>query len=94
MGRAASSKGLWLHNGRVVWPDFTILHPVTEEIFIWEHMGLMDEEEYRNRNLQKIVEYGKSGFLINNKLIVTMESRSLHIDAEEINAIVKRVFGE
>ena len=26
-----------------LYPDFTILHPKTGEIFYWEHFGMMDE---------------------------------------------------
>ena len=28
------------------YPDFTILHPVTNKIFYWEHFGMMDNAPY------------------------------------------------
>lgn len=80
-------------DGRIFWPDFMIKHPVTGEIYIWEHMGMMDKYKYRVHNLEKIYIYGRSDYIINDRLIVTMESDTKHMDITEIEEIVEKFFG-
>lgn len=81
-----------MKDGREYYPDFVIMHPVTREIFIWEHFGMMDIESYLFHAMDKIAIYGKSGYIVNDKLIVTMESETMHIDAEEIDEIIEKFF--
>ena len=33
-------------NELTVYPDFTILHPTTQQFFYWEHFGMMDKNNY------------------------------------------------
>lgn len=54
------------------YPDFTILKP-NGEIIIWEHMGLMDKEDYFIKNSRKIIEYRQNGYSLNSNLIITFE---------------------
>ncbi len=36
------------------YPDFTILHPVTNKIFYWEHFGMMDNAPYCDTACNKL----------------------------------------
>jgi hypothetical protein len=47
----------YLADGSVVYPDFTIMHPVTHELYYIEFFGKMDEEEYAAINFNKIRNY-------------------------------------
>lgn len=54
------------------YPDFTILkHDGTT--LVWEHMGLMDKENYRTKNIKKLLEYRQNGYSIHTNLIITFE---------------------
>ena len=33
---------------KAYYPDFTIRHPYTGEIFYWEHVGMLDDPSYRS----------------------------------------------
>lgn len=44
-------------NGRTYYPDFTVLNKRTQEEYIFEHFGMMDNEEYRKHFYEKIELY-------------------------------------
>lgn len=52
---------LCLKSGKKKYPDFTLLKTVTREVIYHEHMGLMDDNEYRHANLVKLDEYRRNG---------------------------------
>ena len=37
-----------------IYPDFTIRHPVTGEVYYWEHFGMMDNENYAHNVYSKL----------------------------------------
>ena len=37
-----------------VYPDFTLLNVRTREIYYWEHLGMMDNQEYIQKTFVKI----------------------------------------
>ena len=55
-----------------IYPDFTILKADGTEI-IWEHMGLMDKEEYFIKNCRRIRRYTNNGYSLHTNLIITFE---------------------
>jgi len=55
------------------YPDFTICRPSDGKVFIWEHLGLMDQDIYRQRNIEKLSLYARYGFLPFDNLICTYE---------------------
>ena len=57
---------------KIVYPDFMILLP-SGDIVIWEHFGLMDDPEYKQKASEKIEEYRKCGFVQHKNLICTYE---------------------
>lgn len=59
-------------DGKNVYPDFMLLRPDGKRV-IWEHCGLMDNEEYFRKTMQKINEYRKIGYVQHNNLICTYE---------------------
>lgn len=64
---------IWFnYDFRPKYPDFTILKQNGETI-IWEHMGLMDKEDYFIKNSRKILEYRANGYSQNTNLIITFE---------------------
>ena len=71
----------------VFYPDFIIIAKDGRKV-IWEHMGLMDNDEYRSRANVKINAYLKAGFRQHTDLICTVES---DMDDEELlKGIIER----
>lgn len=62
-------------NGRKVHPDFVCINVRTRTMYIWEHLGSMDNSEYVNTNaLPKVKDYQNAGYITGKNLIFTMES--------------------
>jgi len=62
-------------NGKISYPDFKIIHPVTGELIIYEHFGRMDDPGYVNRNLWKIDDLVEDGFVLNETLLFSFETK-------------------
>ncbi len=82
--------------GRVViiHPDFTIMNPVTHEIFIWEHMGRMDSKSYASNTDSRIAQLCSIGFFPDDKLILTFEGGNHRLSTAEIEAKIFQFFPE
>ena len=80
---------LQIRNGYVIYPDFTFLDPVTLEEIYWEHFGLMDDEEYSNRALEKIKIYEAAGLYMGERLLVSFESSQVFLNLESVRHIIE-----
>lgn len=76
-------------NGRYIYPDFIIKRPKDGKIFIWEHFGKMQEDEYRYKNLNRIEEYHQTGFYLWDNLIASFDLGKNAIDMDYIDKIIK-----
>lgn len=82
-----------LHLGDItLYPDFTIYHPHTHELYYWEHFGLMDNRQYRQNAANKIVIYGDYGIYPSINLITTYETAANPINSENIMKIIQDYF--
>ena len=63
-------------NGKIVYPDFEILHPKINELIWWEHLGRADDGVYMQDNLEKLESYGNAGLIPGKNLIITSETAS------------------
>lgn len=75
-----------------LYPDFTIRHPKTGQIYFWEHFGLMDQPDYINRACQKIKLYSENGIIPGINLILTYETREHPLSIDQVEKIVKEYF--
>lgn len=78
--------------GIEMYPDFTVRHPVTGEIFYWEHFGLMDEEGYRNNACSKLRLYCENGIVPSINLITTYETKAHPLDIGHVKSIIEEHF--
>lgn len=76
----------------IIYPDFTIMHPVTGKLFYWEHFGLMDEPEYLQKTQFKLNNYIYHGIIPSIQLITTFETRDNPLDPELVESLVKHYF--
>ena len=85
-------QGVILKNGKIRYPDFTLLNKCTREEIYLEHLGLLDSEEYRADNLAKMDEYRASGIYLGKNLIITYETSKNPLDIGGIRGMLKEVF--
>lgn len=71
-----------------LWPDFTIMHPITEKILYWEHFGMVDDEEYVNICMKKQKLYIANGIIPNVNLIMTFETKDNPLTAEQVERVI------
>lgn len=80
---------LRLNNSRIVYPDFTVLDVANRREIYHEHMGLLDDEEYRYHNLRKIEEYRKNDIFAGKNLFITHEASGCPLNIREIEKCIR-----
>lgn len=70
-------------------PDFAVLNIRTRKTFYHEHLGMMDNEKYRQKNMRKLQAYHQNGFYEGINLIITMEGDGAMIDYKEMENILR-----
>lgn len=86
--------GLLFPDGSVIYPDFTIMHPRTGRIIYWEHLGMMDDEDYRSMFYEKMKKYSANGIFPNVNLILTCETGESPLDIELVEKIIGTFLAE
>lgn len=76
----------------IIYPDFTVKHPITGEIYYWEHFGMMDDPNYcRNVHL-KLQTYSSNGIIPTVHLIMTFETKEHPLNSDMIEGIIEYYF--
>jgi len=70
-------------------PDFTIIRKRDGRIIYWEHLGMMDDMEYRRGNKRKLEEYEKAGIVPWDNLIVTYDTIDGGLRADLVEAMIQ-----
>ncbi len=76
-----------------IYPDFTIQHPVTSKLYIWEHFGLADQAKYQNTMCNKIRSYINAGYVPGDNLILTYETADYPLDISYVQGLIDLHFG-
>lgn len=83
-------------NGRTKYPDFVILLPWSTEdhlyFLIWEHCGMMENEQYRKNHMGKFYLYAENGILPGVNCIFTYADRNHPLSLAQINAEIDRIY--
>lgn len=79
-------------DGYTYYPDFTIMHPITHEIFYWEHCGKIDDISYLEDNLSKYKRYFSHGIIPSVNLILTFETKDQPFDVDYAEEIISYYF--
>lgn len=77
-----------------VYPDFTCMRPSDGKVVYWEHLGLMDDPGYVQRNMKKIKEYIANDIIPTVDLILTYETKEHPLDLEYVHHMIKFYFLE
>lgn len=84
---------LELRNGTSAAPDFTMWDRKNRREIYHEHLGLMDDPEYRLRALRKIDDYRRSGIYVGKNLILTFEGDGAVLNMREMRKMMEEIFG-
>ena len=74
------------------YPDFTIRHPRTGEVYYWEHFGMMDEPPYAKKAMSKLNLYIENQIIPSINLITTYETKDHPLDLTQIKSIINYYF--
>ena len=69
--------------GRDNFPDFVLLHVEKRKMAIWEHFGLVDSEDYAQKNMKKLDEYEREGYQVGVDVLFSMEFEGRPFDIKE-----------
>lgn len=81
---------LVLQEGFTIYPDFRVLNVRRRKEYIWEHLGMMDDEAYARRAVNKLNLYINNGFLPGEQLIITMESQKTPLGTKTIEVMIEK----
>lgn len=76
----------------IYYPDFTIRHPKTGELYYWEHFGRMDKPKYIHKTYTKLETYAHHGIVPFVNLITTYETKTNPMSWEMIDKIIEEYF--
>ena len=71
-------------------PDFTVLNVRRRETMYWEHMGMMDDADYRNKALERIDHYQMTGYYPGRELILTYETGIQPVRTRILEGIIEK----
>lgn len=80
-------------DNKILYPDFTMLHPETKEKYYWEHMGMMDNPEYVQHACKKVEIYCSAGIYPGQNLILTYETKDNPLGMGQITRVLEEKFG-
>lgn len=79
-------------NGITIYPDFTIRHPKTGEVYYWEHFGLADDMSYVKNMNYKMELYISNNIIPSVNLICTYETKDNPLSFELVELLVNYYF--
>lgn len=75
-----------------IYPDFTILHPRTNQIVYWDHFGRMDDPSYNKNVGSKLQLYINHNIIPSINLITTYETKDWPLTIPALERIVEDFF--
>ena len=70
-------------------PDFTVMNIRNGKIFILEHLGMMDDMEYIEKNMRKLDIYERNGYLLGEKLLLTHETSKAPLSRSILDSYIE-----
>lgn len=74
----------------IVHPDFTCLHIRTRKELVWEHFGMMADENYAENTLGKIQLYAANAFVQGKNFIATFESQTNPLSVKIVQQYIEQ----
>ncbi len=80
-------------NGETVCPDFKILDVAERKEILFEHFGLMSDEDYQNRTVYKMELYNRNGYELGRDFLFTMETADKPLDMRCFERMIRARLG-
>ncbi len=80
---------IFLSGNKMLYPDFTALNVRKRVLYIWEHMGKMDDPDYSKTALNRIDLYEQNGYFPGLQLILTHETLESPLQLPTIERMIK-----
>jgi hypothetical protein len=71
-------------------PDFTFIDAAGDPV-IWEHLGMLDKQSYRDSWAWKLDWYNQNGFKLGENLFTTEDDVSGGLDQTEITKVAQEI---
>lgn len=81
---------LYSHGVLIAAPDFNCLNVRLRKDYYWEHLGMMGNEDYSDRNVSKIAKYTLADDFDETSLILTMETDRKPLNTKVIEEKIRR----
>ena len=81
---------LYLKGMGEIHPDFTVLNVRLRKEIYWEHLGMMDDDNYAERAVKKINCYMQNGYFPGEQVIFTYETKQTPISQRLIKELIYR----
>lgn len=75
-----------------MYPDFTIRHPTTGDVYYWEHFGLLDKPRYVERMHKRMQLYTANKIMPGINLITTYETEEVPLAFEMVEMLISYYF--
>lgn len=82
-------KPLYLQGYGTIHPDFTVLNTRTRQEYYWEHLGLMDKQEYCEKAIKKIESLARNRIFPGKNLILTYETSTHPLNMKTVELMIK-----
>ena len=76
----------------ILYPDFTMIHPLTGELVYWEHFGMMNVPSYINTCFNKLNTYAQNGIIPTINLITTYETEHIPLASAKVEETIRNYF--
>ncbi|MCR5526435.1 MAG: hypothetical protein K6F39_03540 [Lachnospiraceae bacterium] len=76
-------------NEGIFYPDFTLLNVSTGKEVYWEHFGMIDDDLYLDKFIQKLKIFSANGIYPGVNLIMTFETREHPLTQETIDETIR-----
>lgn len=83
-------KPLYLNGYGTVYPDFLTLNKRKRKEIYWEHLGLMDKQDYCEKTIRKLETMQKNGIYLGENLIITFETQTHPLNMRIVEDMIKR----
>lgn len=80
---------LYLNGLGRIYPDFLVLNVKTRKEFYYEHLGMLGDAHYFERQLKKIYSYAENGYFPGKNLILTFESQENPITLPKLKRMLR-----
>ncbi|MDH5597461.1 MAG: ATP-binding domain-containing protein, partial [Candidatus Peregrinibacteria bacterium] len=87
-------------SGATRYPDFTIEDEISGRVIYWEHLGMLEREDYRKSWEKKLTWYRANGVVPVDEgdqgaalLVTTVDSSQSGLDMTQVNKLIKKVLG-